>query len=129
MKVYDINGIEWHLADEGLAEIVKALPGKDDARRGYAAYPYREGRVFIKSFVEKGVTGFVRNRTLPRGKKEYLAAERLLSFSIAAPKALGYGKGAAGSYIIEEWLPGVSLASRLKEGGTDRRFLPGSPGS
>ena len=125
MKVYEIDGVQWHLADEGLLEIVKDFSGEDEVRRGYASYPYKKGRVFVKSFREKGLTGFVRNRVLPRGKKEYAAAERLLSFSIPAPKPLGYGITAAGSYIVEEWLPGESLAARLKEGGDRPSLLMG----
>jgi tRNA A-37 threonylcarbamoyl transferase component Bud32 len=121
MKTCDIEGTEWHLTDEGLVDILKGMTGPGEARRGYVTCTYGDGTVFIKSFTEKGIPGFVRNRVLPRGKKEYLAGVRLTSFHIATPKPLGYGISRTGSSIIQEWIGGVSFSRMLKEG--DRREL------
>ena len=46
---------------------------------------------------------------------------RLLASGIPTPKPLGYGISKEGSYIINEWLPGESLAAHLKT--EDRRPL------
>ena len=40
MKTCDIDGIAWHLDDEGLIQILKALPLSQEKRRGYGVYPY-----------------------------------------------------------------------------------------
>lgn len=117
MNRYTVNDVEWRIDDEGLREIVKDLSPQDGSRRDHMMVPYGEKKVFIKSFKEKGISGWVRNRVLPRGKKEYLLGRRLLSFSIPTPKPLGYGISPAGSYIIQEWVEGESLSQILKKEG------------
>ncbi|MDR2018055.1 MAG: hypothetical protein LBQ00_04160 [Syntrophobacterales bacterium] len=116
MKVHIINGTKWRLEDEGLLEILGQVTGNGAVRRGYAVYPYRDGKVFIKAFLEKGLSGFVRNKILPRGKKEFVAGTRLISFGIATPRPLGYGITPNGSYIIQEWIEAENFSSILKKG-------------
>ncbi|MBA4416991.1 MAG: hypothetical protein C0392_03625 [Syntrophus sp. (in: bacteria)] len=123
MKVYKGNDTEWHLADEDLIPIIADISGKDEVKRGYTTFPYKGGKVFIKSFIEKGIAGFVRNRVLPRGKKEYLLGVKLSSFSIPTPMPLGYGVSPMGSYIIQEWVEGNSLSYALKEEKGKREAL------
>ncbi len=115
MIAYSANGIDWRLAEDDLVEVLPRISGGEEKRRSYMRFPYRDGTIFVKSFVEKGMAGFVRNRVLPRGKKEFSLGEKLLSFSIPTPRPLGYGVSSGGSYIIQEWAEGKSLSAVLKE--------------
>jgi len=116
LKTHTMNGTEWQLEDEGLVEILGKVTGEGAVRRGYAVYPYKDGKVFVKAFREKGFAGFVRNRVQPRGKKEFVVGGKLLSFGIATPRPLGYGISQDGSYIIQEWIEAESFSSMVKEG-------------
>lgn len=116
MKVHEINGITWHLSDDGLLPVVREISGREETRRGYTTQPYGSGQVFIKYFREKGIPGFVRNRVQPRGKKEYDTGLTLLSFPIPTPKPLAYGISPTGSYVIQEWLDGIPFSQMFKEG-------------
>ena len=117
LKTHTVNGTEWHLEDDGLLQVLGEVTGEGAVRRGYAVYPYKEGKVFVKAFREKGLAGFVRNRVLPRGKKEFMVGRQLLSFGISTPRPLGYGITPGGSYIIQEWIEAESFSSMVKEGG------------
>ena len=57
LTVATINGIEWHLEDRGLVEVLKSFSHAGGERRLYGTYPFRAGRVFVKSFLEKGRYG------------------------------------------------------------------------
>lgn len=106
MKEFRIKGMKWLLEDEGLSVVLEQLPEVSDARRHYITVPYKNGKIFIKTFVEKGVFGVLRNRTVPRGKKEYQIEKRLASIPIRTPKCLGYGVSRKHSCVIQDWIDG-----------------------
>jgi tRNA A-37 threonylcarbamoyl transferase component Bud32 len=87
----------------------------EGGRRGYVKASYQGGQIFIKSFAEKGLPGFIRNRVASRGKKEYQLGRRLLALSIPTPRPLGYGVSRMASYTIQEWVEGKNLLAALKE--------------
>ncbi|HEY3275926.1 MAG TPA: lipopolysaccharide kinase InaA family protein [Syntrophorhabdaceae bacterium] len=123
MKQREINGITWYIEDEGLAEVVRDVSEQGKTRRGYGVHPYKDGKVFIKYFHEKGMAGYVRNIAAPRGKKEYFTAKRLLCLSVPTPEPLGYGLSATGSYAIQKWVDAPSFARMFAE-GEKARLLP-----
>jgi tRNA A-37 threonylcarbamoyl transferase component Bud32 len=106
MKSFSNKGIEWFTDDESLVFLVKEVDIPEGGRRGYVKTECRGRKVFIKSFVEKGLPGFIRNRVASRGKREYDLGMRLLSASIPTPRPLGYGVSRMGSYIIQELVEG-----------------------
>jgi tRNA A-37 threonylcarbamoyl transferase component Bud32 len=106
MKAQRLNDINWFLDDNGLIVALDNLPLQEGARRGYFTCDYKNRHVFIKFFNEKGVYGFIRNKVLPRGRKEYLAGKRLLALSVTTPQPLGYGISKRGSYVIQERIEG-----------------------
>lgn len=106
MKKTEIDGVVWLLEREELLAAIRKLPKGEDLRRSYSVLDCGNQKLFVKSFREKGVSGFVRNRVLPRGKKEFTTANRLLSLGVPTPKPLGYGVSRTGSYVIQEWLNG-----------------------
>ena len=115
MKSLKIQEIEWFVDDEGLISVLKGVAIPEGGRRSYVNARYHDGQVFIKSFAEKGLPGFIRNRVASRGKREYVLGNRLLSLSIPTPKPLGYGISRMGSYIIQQWIDGKSLMAEFKE--------------
>jgi tRNA A-37 threonylcarbamoyl transferase component Bud32 len=123
MKSFKIQGIEWFVDDEGLIPVLGGIAVPEGGRRGYVNAEYQGGQVFIKSFAEKGLPGFIRNRVASRGKKEYTLGNRLLSFSIPTPKPLGYGISRMGSYIVQQWIEGKSLMAALKESDYDPEIM------
>lgn len=106
MKKTESDGVIWFLEREELLGVIKKLPKGENLRRGYSVLDHGNERLFVKSFREKGVPGFVRNRVLPRGKKEFNGGRRLLSLGIPTPTPLGYGVSRTGSFVIQEWLDG-----------------------
>jgi tRNA A-37 threonylcarbamoyl transferase component Bud32 len=124
MKILTINGIQWFLEDEGLAEVLRDVSFEAGNRRTYAVHEWREKKVFVKSFTEKGIAGLIRNRVSSRGKREFDRARKLLALSVPAPEPLGYGLSRYGSFIVEEWLAGTSFLTALKR-GEDRAGLIG----
>ncbi len=118
-QVVRTGGVEWHLAHGDLLPVVEEVLVEEGGRRGHFVRPFRGKKVFIKSFSEKGITGFVRNRLAPRGMKEYRAAARLLARSIPTPIPLGYGIGRQRSFVIQEWVEGETVLSLLHD--PDRR--------
>ena len=107
------NGISWFLDDDyaGLDEAVRGIVEEADVRRGYASRALGDKRIFVKFFLERGITGFIRNRIAPRGRKEYHFGKRILASAISTPRPLGYGIGAGGSFIVQEWVEGRTLRS------------------
>jgi len=115
MKSFKVKDIEWHVDDEKLIPVLEGIVLPESSRRGYVKTAYQGGEVFIKSFAEKGLPGFIRNRVASRGKREYGLGNRLLTLSIRTPKPLGYGISKMGSYIIQQWVESKSLMTALKE--------------
>ena len=117
MKRVRKNGISWFLDEhEGLEAVVEGVVEEEETRRSYAITSCGDGKVFVKFFLERGVGGCIRNRVMPRGKKEYKLGKRILSASVATPVPMGYGIGRGGSFIIQE----------LIEGGTFRSVFEGT---
>jgi tRNA A-37 threonylcarbamoyl transferase component Bud32 len=113
------NNIAWFLeadAPDGLDRAVSGIVEEADVRRGYASRPLGDKKIFVKFFLERGLWGALRNRLMPRGRKEYDLAKRILAHAIATPRPLGYGIGAGGSFIVQEWVDGRTLRSALAEG-------------
>lgn len=116
MKSYKIQGIEWFVEDEGLIPVLRNVVIPDGSHgRSYVIADYNDSQIFIKSFKEKGLPGFIRNRISSRGKREYRLGNFLLSRSIKTAKPLGYGVSRMGSYIIQKWIEGRSLLTVFKE--------------
>ena len=83
MKSYKIQGIEWFVEDEGLIPVLRNVVIPDGSHgRSYVIADYNDSQIFIKSFKEKGLPGFIRNRISSRGKREYRLGNFLLSRSI-----------------------------------------------
>jgi len=115
MNSCKIKEIEWFVEDEGLIPVLKEIVMPEGTRRGYVNARYSGGQIFIKSFAEKGLPGFIRNRVASRGKREYTLGNWLLSRSILTPKPLGYGISRMGSYVIQQWIESKSLMAAFKE--------------
>lgn len=115
MKSFKVKDIEWHVDDERLIPVLEEIVLPESSRRGYVKTAYQGGEVFIKSFAEKGLPGFIRNKVASRGKREYALGNRLLAFSIPTPRPIGYGISRMGSYIIQQWIESKSLMTALKE--------------
>lgn len=115
MIILEQTGIRWFLEEKDLTLILPNYAPANERRRGYAVLPYRSGKVFIKSFIEKGFFGYARNILNPRGKKEYITGKRLNEMGIETPKPLGYGIGKHRSYIIQQFLEGESVTSVLQK--------------
>lgn len=107
--IRNINGITWSLSDEELAEALSGYSHPPGERRHFGTYPFRGGRIFIKSFAEKGFLGQLRKRLDPRGKREYMLGQKLRSLSITTPVVFGYGIGPENSAVIQEWISGGSF--------------------
>ena len=67
--------------------------------------------MFVKFFLERGIAGFVRNRLMPRGRKDTTSESASSRASIATPRPLGYGKG--GERLLRH--PGVDRGRTLKD--------------
>lgn len=128
MKEFWIKGMKWFLDDEGLAAVLEKLPEVTDARRHYVAMPYKKGRVFIKTFVEKGALGALRNRTVPRGKKEYMTGKELASIGIRTPGCLGYGVGRGRSCVVQDWIDGEGFVHVFFRHGYREQLIPALAG-
>ena len=124
MKEFRIKGMKWFLEDEGLPAVLEKLPEVTDARRHYITVPYKEGEVFIKTFVEKGALGILRNRTVPRGKKEYETGKRLASIGIRTPGCLGYGVGRKRSCVVQDRIDGEGFVRVFFRHGYREQLIP-----
>ncbi len=123
MRVIEKDGIKWFLKEEELKDIVNALQLEGNGRRYYYTAPYKEKKIFIKLFLEKGTAGALRNRFSPRGEKEYKLSEKLKSIGICTPEPFGYGSGKKISCVIEEFIEGESFIQILLKGKADRATL------
>ena len=115
ISTHTINTAQWFLNDEKLVEVLTDFLHPPGERRWYAVYPFGAGKIFVKSFVEKGFLGFLRNRVSPRGRKEYVFSERLKSLSISTPQSYGYGTGPSHSAVVQEWIDGKSFVAAFFE--------------
>jgi tRNA A-37 threonylcarbamoyl transferase component Bud32 len=126
MKRLRRDGISWFLdGGDDLVRVIAGVTEKGDARRGYSFRESGNARVFLKYFLEQGISGFVRNRIMPRGKKEYDLATHILAGSVAVPRPLGYGVGARGSFVIQERIEGRTLKAAFEAGGPRGPLLDG----
>lgn len=124
MKEFRTKGMRWFLEDEGLEGMLEHLPEVSGGRRHYVTVPYKDGRLFIKTFVEKGAIGVLRNRTVPRGRKEYETGKRLASIEIETPGCHGYGVGSNRSCVIQDWIDGESFVHVFFRHGYRERLIP-----
>lgn len=125
MRASRIDSIKWLLKEEGLKDVLKQFSHKEGERRTYTVYKYKDGRIFIKSFLEKGLGGLLRNIFIPRGKREYELGEKLSSLGVLTPVVLGYGTSRRGSYVIQEWIEGESLIRQLEKTGEREKLFVG----
>lgn len=119
MRHTEINGIRWFLKDKTIEEILRGFYKDEDKKRGHFTAGHSNGKIFIKSFKEKGFYGFVRNRVLPRGKKEFLVGMKLTALSILTPEPLGYGISDSGSYVVQKWIDGITFIDAY--GSSDKK--------
>ncbi len=115
MHTFKTGGTTWFLEDQSLERVVEELGHEPKEKRAHFIWEHGKGKVFIKFFQERGLSGLIRNRILPRGKKEYELSEKLRSLSILTPKALGYGVAPHGSYVIQEWIKGEPLMAWIDD--------------
>ena len=123
MKTIFIDGVTWFLEEEGLANALEGLALEKEPGRAHEVRNYGKGKVFIKYFREEGLDGFLRHRFSPRGKKEYLFGKKLLSLRIPTAVPLGYGIAKKGSYVIQGWIEGETLAAALQRPGERKNLL------
>lgn len=109
------HGIQWSLDDEDLEPVVSGLIRKGDVRREYSIHTFKDGKIFIKFFAERGVQGFIRNNLRPRGKREYDVSRLLREAGVKTPRVLGYASAPNGSYVVTEWVDGVPLSLAILE--------------
>jgi tRNA A-37 threonylcarbamoyl transferase component Bud32 len=99
----------WFLEDPSLEHVVEHLALEPKDKRAHFIREHNNGKIFIKFLYERGLPGLVRNRVLPRGKKEYQVSNRLRLLDVLTPRALGYGISTNGSYALHEWIEGEPL--------------------
>ena len=117
MQTFKKAGTTWFLEDRSLDRVIEQLGHETGEGRGHYVCPHDSGKVFIKFFQERGFSGLIRNRILPRGKKEYELSARLLSLDVLTPKALGFGISPRGSYVMHEWIEGEPLIAWIDDPG------------
>ena len=123
LHTFKTAGTTWFLEDRSLERVVEQLGHEPKEKRAHFIREHGRGKVFIKFFQERGLSGLIRNRILPRGKKEYELSERLRSLSILTPKALGYGVAPRGSYVIQEWIHGEPLMAWIDDRSKRQQLL------
>ncbi len=123
MKKYPAEKFTWFVKDEDVFPVVQDIVHPEGDRRSYHIRQWRGSKVFIKTFSEKGVAGRVRSLLAPRGKKEYLIAERLGSLGVPSPVPLGYAVGQNVSAIIETCIDGRTFLDVFKNTDDRGRLL------
>lgn len=119
MKKYPAEQFTWFVKDEDIFPVVRDIVHPEGERRSYHIREYRGSKVFIKTFGEKGAVGKIRSLLAPRGKKEYVVADRLCSLGVPSPVPLGYAIGQNVSAIIETCIDGRTFLDIFKS--TDDR--------
>ena len=115
MKQLKERGVTWFLSDETLIPFVTALPEETSSRRSHHVIGIGGRTIFVKSFVEKGVTGALRNIFASRGKKEFEAGRLLAQAKIPTATPLGYGIGEGRSYVLQGYIDGQHFLDALQE--------------
>jgi RIO-like serine/threonine protein kinase len=115
MKQYSAGNTNWSLTEEGLESVVQQFLHPENKRRHYMVLEYQGGKVFIKSFLERGIAGRIRHFISPRGKVEFQISMQLASLGIPTPKVLGYGIGKKTSAVVEEHIDGQSLLYTIQK--------------
>jgi tRNA A-37 threonylcarbamoyl transferase component Bud32 len=105
----------WFLEDPSLKHVVEHLALEPKDKRAHFIREHNNGKIFIKFFHERGLPGLIRNRVLPRGKKEYELSNRLRLLDVFTPRALGYGISTNGSYALHEWIEGEPLINWIDD--------------
>ena len=123
MHTFKTAATTWFLEDPSLERVVEQLGREPKEKRAHFIREHAEGKVFIKFFQEKGLSGLIRNRILPRGKKEYQLSTQLRALSVSTPKALGYGISPHGSCVIHEWIEGEPLMAWIDDPGKRPQLL------
>jgi tRNA A-37 threonylcarbamoyl transferase component Bud32 len=109
MKKCPAEQFTWFVKDESIFPVVRDIVHPEGDRRSYHIRQYRGSKVFIKTFSEKGAVGKIRSFLAPRGKKEYVIADRLNSLGVPSPTPLGYAAGQNVSAIVETCIDGKTL--------------------
>jgi tRNA A-37 threonylcarbamoyl transferase component Bud32 len=126
MKRMQGNAISWFLDEhEGLGAALEGLVEEGRLRRTYTVRNWGDRKVFVKFFLERGLLGHLRNRLVPRGRKEYMLGKRMRSLSVATPLPLGYGVGAGGSFVVQDWIEGATFRAVFYEGSRRGPLLEG----
>jgi tRNA A-37 threonylcarbamoyl transferase component Bud32 len=123
LHTFRTAGTTWLLEDRSLERVAQQIGREPIERRAHLIREHADGKVFIKFFQEKGLSGLIRNRILPRGKKEYQLSTKLCSLSVSTPKALGYGITPHGSCVIHEWIEGEPLMAWIDDRGKRPQLL------
>ena len=121
MKKYSAGNTIWSLTEEGLESVVQQFSHPEHKRRHYMVLDYQGGKVFIKSFLEKGLTGHIRHLFSPRGKIEFQIGSHLAFLGISTPRVLGYGAGKNTSAVVEEHIDGQSLLYAIQKTANRRQ--------
>ena len=74
---YPAGNTLWSLTEEGLESVVQQFSHPERKRRHYMVLDYQGGKVFIKSFLERGIAGRIRHFISPRGKVEFQIKVRI----------------------------------------------------
>jgi tRNA A-37 threonylcarbamoyl transferase component Bud32 len=115
LKKYSLGNTKWSLTEEGLESVAQQFTHPENKRRHYMVLDYQGGKVFIKSFLEKGLSGYIRHLISPRGKIEFQIGARLDFLGISTPRVLGYGIGKYTSAVVEEYIDGQSLLYAIQK--------------
>jgi len=116
MKHFKAKGIDWYIKEDALIQILNTFEPKNTDRRDYRIIEINKDKTyFLKFFREKGISGFLRRKINPRGKREFVMGKRLLSLSIRTPEPIGYGISKEGSFVIQRYLSGKSFLDTFYE--------------
>lgn len=116
MKKHSPIEFVWFLEDESILPILRGFSHPFGGRRHYEVFEGAGRKVFVKSFGESGMAGRVRQLLAPRGKKEFIIAQKLQALSVPAPSALGHGVGDMASAVVEVFIEGGSLLEHINAG-------------
>lgn len=115
MKKFEAGKFTWFVKDETIFPVVRDIVHPEGDRRSYHIREHRGSKVFIKTFNEKGAAGRIRSLLAPRGKKEYVIADRLNALGVPAPAPLGYAVGQNISAIVETCIDGRTFLDVFKD--------------
>ncbi len=122
-RKYSLAGNSWFLFEEGLAPVLEHYSHPGDERRHYATYEFRGRKIFVKSFLEVGFSGFLRRTFYSRGKLEFTVGARLSDMGISTPEVYGHGRGHNMTAVVEEYVDGPSLLYEMKRNADHEHLL------